>query len=95
VLPHFPAGPDLAVVGSRGGLPTDPHWVHNLRANPQVWIRVKRVSRPAQARIAKGDERAALWREITAQAPVYLDYQKNCEQTREIPVVVLHETPTP
>ncbi len=26
-----PAG--IAIVGSRGGMPTDPHWARNLRAN--------------------------------------------------------------
>lgn len=95
VLPHFPAGSDLAVVGSKGGLPTDPHWVYNLRANPQLWIRVNRALRPVEARIAKGNERAELWREITARAPVYLAYQKSCEQSREIPVIVLHEASAP
>jgi deazaflavin-dependent oxidoreductase (nitroreductase family) len=89
VLPKFEVGSKLAVIGSKGGAPTDPHWVYNLRANAQVWIRVGRKLRPARARIAKGDERAELWREITALAPVYLSYQENCAQTREIPVVVL------
>lgn len=89
VLPKFEAGANLAVVGSKGGAPTDPHWVYNLRANDQVWIRVGRKLRPARARIAKGEERSKLWREITALAPVYLSYQENCAQTREIPVVIL------
>jgi deazaflavin-dependent oxidoreductase (nitroreductase family) len=94
VLPLFQAGKHLAVVGSKGGMRSDPHWVHNLRANPEVWIRVDRKLRPARARIAMGQERVELWREITALAPVYLSYQENCRKTREIPVVVLESCPT-
>ena len=36
VLPGFAVGDALCVVGSRGGMPTDPFWVRNLRANPQA-----------------------------------------------------------
>ena len=35
VLPYFPAGEHIAVVGSRGGSPGDPHWVENLRVEPR------------------------------------------------------------
>ena len=92
VLPWFAAGEDRAVVGSRGGMRSDPHWVHNLRAHPQVEIRVDRKTRPAMARIVEGEERAALWKEITARSPVYLEYQERCAKYREIPVVVVSET---
>src|SRR5688500_6064621 len=32
-------GDDYILVGSRGGAPEHPKWVHNLRANPLVQIR--------------------------------------------------------
>ena len=88
VLPYFPAGDAIAIVGSRGGMPIDPNWVHNLRANPDCAVRIDRKLRPVRARIATGDEREKLWTEICARAPVYVTYQKRAT-TREIPVVVL------
>jgi deazaflavin-dependent oxidoreductase (nitroreductase family) len=88
VLPFFIVGDQMAVVGSRGGMPTDPHWVTNLRANPQAWIRIDRKLQPVTAHIALGAEREPLWTPITRQAAVYLEYQRRAT-TREIPVVVL------
>lgn len=88
VLPFFTVGEQMAVVGSRGGMPTDPYWVRNLRANPCAWIRIDRKLRPVTAHIAMGAEREPLWAAITKRAAVYLAYQKRAT-TREIPVVVL------
>ena len=89
VLPYFPAGAAIAVVGSKGGLPEDPHWVKNLRAEPRCEIYLWRRRHRKRARIAAGEERAGLWREISARAPVYLDYQERARGHREIPVVIL------
>lgn len=89
VLPYFPAGPNVAIVGSRGGMPSDPHWAHNLRANPEATIHMARRVRRVRARLASGEERAALWAPITEQAPVYLTYEKRAAGHREIPVFVL------
>ena len=89
VLPYFPAGESIAVVGSRGGMPTDPHWVVNLRADSACEVRLARQARPVQARIASGAEREGLWAQITARAPVYLEYQERARGHREIPVVIL------
>jgi deazaflavin-dependent oxidoreductase (nitroreductase family) len=94
VLPYFPAGDAIAIVGSRGGMPTDPHWVHNLRANPEALVRIARRPRRVRARIATGGERAKLWAGICERAPVYVAYQKRAT-TREIPVVVLDPFPGP
>lgn len=89
VLPYFPAGEHIAIVGSRGGMPSDPHWAHNLRANPEATVHVARRARRVRARLAAGAEREALWRPITEQAPVYLTYEKRAAGHREIPVFVL------
>src|SRR5918997_4330986 len=49
-------GDDYLVVASKGGAPSAPAWLHNLRANPQVEIQVGREGRPATAHvIEKGD----------------------------------------
>lgn len=88
VLPFFIVDGRMAIVGSKGGLPTDPYWVSNLRANPQAWIRIDRKLQPVTAHIALAAEREPLWAATTRQAPVYIEYQRRAT-TREIPVVVL------
>jgi deazaflavin-dependent oxidoreductase (nitroreductase family) len=89
VLPYFPAGEAIAVVGSRGGMPTDPHWVLNLRADGDCGIRLRRRAQRVRARIATGDERATLWKSITERAPIYLEYEERARGHREIPVIIL------
>ncbi len=39
-------GDSYVLVGSQGGAPTHPAWVHNLRVNPDVEIRDETVVRP-------------------------------------------------
>jgi deazaflavin-dependent oxidoreductase (nitroreductase family) len=89
VLPYFPAGEAIAVVGSRGGMPADPHWVLNLRADGDCGIRLRRRAQRVRARIATGDERATLWKSITERAPIYLEYEERARGHREIPVIIL------
>ena len=91
VLPGFSVGDALCVVGSRGGMPTDPFWVRNLRANPEAWIRVNRKLRPVRVEFAKGDEREALWASLTERSPHYLEYADRAREHREIPVIVLND----
>lgn len=90
VLPYFAAGKGrIAIVGSRGGMPTDPHWALNLRADPNATVFVRRRSVAVEAKIASGSERELLWGSITTRSPVYLNYQKRAAGHREIPVFVL------
>lgn len=90
VLPYFSAGKGrIAIVGSRGGMSTDPHWARNLRADPSATIFLRRQSIPVEAKIAAGNERELLWSSITTRSPVYLTYQKRATGHREIPVFVL------
>src|SRR5207344_2280452 len=43
-------GANYVLVGSQGGAPTHPVWVHNLRANPDVQIRDLTVIQPMRVR---------------------------------------------
>jgi deazaflavin-dependent oxidoreductase (nitroreductase family) len=52
-----------------------------------VTLQVKGDKFVALARIAKGEERAKLWRQMAAIFPSYDEYQT--KTTRELPVVVL------
>lgn len=90
VLPYFAAGKGrVAIVGSRGGMPSDPHWALNLRADPNATVYLRRRSVDVEAKIATGSERELLWGSITTRSPVYLTYQKRAAGHREIPVFVL------
>ena len=80
-------GPNYVLVGSQGGAPTDPVWVHNLRAQPAVEIRDHAVVQPMRVREVKDDaERARLWSAAVAAFPPYAEYQK--KTTRKIPLFI-------
>ncbi len=90
VLPFFPAGPGrICIVGSRGGMPTDPHWARNLRADPQAFILLDRRRFEVEARLVEAGERAQLWELLTRRAPVYQSYAERARGHREIPVFEL------
>ena len=75
-----------ALIGSMGGAPTHPVWVHNLRANPRVTIQDGPEPFDASVREVDGDERQAWWDRAVAAYPPYADYQQRTE--RRIPVFV-------
>ena len=80
-------GDRYILVGSQGGAPTDPAWVHNLRANPKVEIRDLTVVRAMQvSEVTDATERARLWKIAVAAYPPYAAYQT--KTTRQIPVFV-------
>jgi deazaflavin-dependent oxidoreductase (nitroreductase family) len=94
VLPFFEVDEgQLAIVGSRGGMRSDPHWAHNLRAQPRARVHLRRRGRSVTARQAAGEERARLWRAIVDRSPVYARYQERAAPHREIPVFVLEGRP--
>jgi deazaflavin-dependent oxidoreductase (nitroreductase family) len=80
-----------AVIGSQGGAPTNPHWVHNLRSHPEARIQDGAVVHDLVAREATGDEKAQFWALATQVWPDYDKYQASTE--RQIPLFVL-EPPT-
>ncbi len=81
-------GDSYVVIASKGGMPKHPLWYLNLEAEPECELQVgaKRVS--ARARVAEGEERDRLWKQMAGIYPPYDDYQKNAGE-RTIPVVVL------
>lgn len=82
------AGKSYVVIASKGGMPEHPVWFRNLEANPNCDLMVGAKKVKARARIAEGEERARLWKQLVAIYPPYADYQKNAAP-RVIPVVVL------
>src|SRR5438270_12068110 len=69
-------GNSYVLVGSQGGAPKDPAWVHNLRTNPDVEIRDKTVVEPMRVREVQDDaERSRLWTLAVAAYRPYAEYQ--------------------
>jgi deazaflavin-dependent oxidoreductase (nitroreductase family) len=89
-LPFFPHPEGWAVVGSFAGSEKHPAWFQNLAANGNVRVQIMRRKVEAVARTLGPTERARIWADIIARAPMYGEYQTRT--TREIPVVVLRES---
>ena len=67
---------------------TDPHWVHNVRAHPDAWVRVQRRNRRVRAHVAQGAERDRVYADLCRQSRSTELYQNMCAP-RELPLVVL------
>jgi deazaflavin-dependent oxidoreductase (nitroreductase family) len=76
-----------AVVGSQGGAPTHPQWVHNLRASQIARIQDGPTIHELRAREAEGGEKADWWTRAVAVWPDYNTYQAST--TRQIPLFIL------
>lgn len=76
-----------AVVGSMGGAPSDPQWVHNVRANPVARLQDGDALGEYAVREVSGDEKATWWDRAAAVWPDYDAYQAGTD--RVIPLFVL------
>lgn len=80
-------GDNYILVGSRGGAPTNPQWVYNLRSHADVEIRDETAVYDMRVReVDDAGERDRLWKICVAAFPPYADYQNNTSRT--IPVFV-------
>lgn len=80
-----------ALVGSMGGAPTDPVWVHNLRHDPEA-VLLQDGPSPFTVRVREldGGERATWWERAVAAFPPYASYQQRT--SRHIPVFLASPT---
>ncbi|OJZ74737.1 deazaflavin-dependent nitroreductase [Mycobacterium paraffinicum] len=77
----------MVVIGSRGGAPKDPAWVHNVRANPQGQLEIGTHKYEVTVREVRDEERDALFDKVVVMAPNYGEYQ--AKTTRVIPLFEL------
>lgn len=85
-------GESFVVVATNDGAERHPAWYLNLMADPRGSAEVGRERRDITARVAAGDERAALWRRL---AEMYPNYERDQGRTqRELPVVILEPVAT-
>lgn len=89
VVGYIEEGDALVVIASKGGLPEHPAWYYNLVANPEVTVERDGTSTQMRARVAEGEERDRLWKEISTLEPTFVGYQAGV--SRRIPVVVLEQ----
>lgn len=80
-------GSNYAVIGSMGGAPSSPQWVHNLEANPIAELQDGPNRWDYDVHLAEGDEKAEWWTRALEVWPAYDEYQASTE--RVIPLFVL------
>jgi deazaflavin-dependent oxidoreductase (nitroreductase family) len=80
----------IIIVGSKAGAPTNPAWVHNLRANPRAHIEIGTTDYDVTARELPPEERDDVFAKIVAAAPTFGEYQANTD--RVIPLFELQKT---
>jgi len=86
-LAYLAVDGNWAVFGSKGGGPTNPEWVANLRANPDVTVEVGTDTHEARARILEGEERSKIWEEQKERNVGFAEYER--KTSRQIPVILL------
>jgi deazaflavin-dependent oxidoreductase (nitroreductase family) len=80
-------GDRVVIVASNGGAPTNPAWLHNLRARPDTTIELATGLIGVHATEPTGDDRETLWEEVVARYPDLTRFEAHT--TRSIPLIVL------
>ena len=80
-------GDRFVIIASKGGAPTNPHWYHNLVANPLVTVEVGTEQFKVRATFPGEPERTRLYARMVEVMPGFAEYQLKTK--RVIPVVVL------
>ena len=86
-LEYFTIDDKTIIVGSKGGDPKHPDWVHNLRAEPQAHIELGTAEYDVVARELPPEERDETYPKIVAQRPDFGEYQRRTD--RVIPLFEL------
>jgi len=81
-------GDRITIVASKGGAPSHPAWLHNIRKQPRVSVLAGARTGDYLAAEAEGAERDRLWARSLELYRGYADYQQRAGG-RQIPVVVL------
>jgi deazaflavin-dependent oxidoreductase (nitroreductase family) len=78
---------EYALVASKGGMPDNPAWYHNVVAHPdEVTVQDGPEPFAVLVREVTGDEKKQWWERAVRAYPPYAEYQQNT--TRQIPVFV-------
>ena len=91
VLFYVPDGDSWVIIGSVGGGPKHPAWVHNLRANPHAWVFVDRKRFPVEAEFLNGEDRERIWAAAAEVWPPYIQYAERAKP-RTIEIIRLNRS---
>jgi deazaflavin-dependent oxidoreductase (nitroreductase family) len=87
ILTYSRDGNDYVVAGSASGAPTDPTWLLNVQANPEVTVEAEAREFRAMASVADGADRDRLWERHVEALPHFAAYPE--QSGRVIPMVRL------
>ncbi len=92
VLGYLDEGNDAwLIIGSKGGAPRNPAWVHNLDAHPEATVVLADGERvPVRAQRLAGDDLDQAWERLRVEAPEYISYRS--KTVRPIPVIRLRRS---
>jgi deazaflavin-dependent oxidoreductase (nitroreductase family) len=88
LLTYFTDGDDMVVMASNYGRERHPAWYYNVRATPEVEVRVAGQVGRCRARVTEGEDRERLWGLAKELTKAYADYEERAAG-REIQVVRL------
>ncbi len=83
---YVPHRDGVLLVASLGGAPKNPAWYNNLVKHPEIEVSHRGHGMALRARLARSDEKAALWPVCDQHYAPYADYRKRT--TRDIPIFV-------
>lgn len=85
-LMYVPHRNGVLLVASQGGAPKNPVWYGNLVKHPEIEVSHRGRRMKLRARLARPDEKPALWPICDAHYAPYAEYRARTE--REIPIFV-------
>jgi len=85
-LMYVPHGDGVLLVASQGGAPKNPVWYRNLVKHPDISVNHRGRKMKLRARIARPDEKPALWPICDSHYAPYAEYRTRT--TRDIPIFV-------
>ena len=85
-LMYVPYREGVLLVASQGGAPKNPVWYHNLVKHPDIEVNHRGRRMTLRARLARPEEKGALWPVCDRHYAPYADYRKRT--TRDIPIFV-------
>jgi len=86
-LGYLDDGSAILICAANVGSDQQPGWFWNIKADPNVRVKMRDEEFAAVARVADPEERDRLWDRVIGRLPALIGYQENTD--RVIPVVVL------
>lgn len=86
-LYYFDDGEQVLLVASNAGTESDPAWLLNMQANPQVTVNMNGLDIKMSGRVATAQEKSELWPKLTAMFPKWQMMEDRSE--RRFKVVIL------